>query len=179
MKKLKKNQYFYIMKNNKIVVLSFFLLVLLSSFGMHKFYVSVTQVDYVPSKKRVEITSRVFIDDFNKVLEKRYNKKIYLASNRQIEGATKLVESYLKEKIKVRINQKDYDLQFLGTEIDNDVLICYLKVSFSEKITTFGIENSVLTEMFREQQNLVHTNINNEKSSFLLTNSETTAFLEF
>ena len=167
------------MKNNKILVLSFLCLVLLSSFGMHKFYVSVTQIDYVPSKKRVEITSRIFIDDFNKVLEKKYNKKIYLGSNRQIEGATKLVESYLKEKIRVSINQKAYDLQFLGTEIDNDVLICYLKVSFSEKITTFGIENSVLTEMFREQQNLVHTNINNEKSSFLLTNSETTAFLEF
>lgn len=179
MKKLKKNQYFCNMKNNKILVLSFLFLVLLSSFGMHKFYVSVTQIDYVPSKKRVEITSRIFIDDFNKVLEKKYNKKIYLGSNRQIEGATKLVESYLKEKIRVSINQKAYDLQFLGTEIDNDVLICYLKVSFSEKITTFGIENSVLTEMFREQQNLVHTNINNEKSSFLLTNSETTAFLEF
>ncbi|MVO08696.1 peptidase E [Flavobacterium sp. TP390] len=167
------------MKNNKILVLSFLFLVLLSSFGVHKFYVSVTQIDYVPSKKRVEITSRIFIDDFNKVLEKKYNKKIYLGSNRQIEGATKLVESYLKEKIRVSINQKTYDLQFLGTEIDNDVLICYLKVSFSEKITTFGIENSVLTEMFREQQNLVHTNINDEKSSFLLTNSETTAFQEF
>ncbi len=179
MKKLMKNQYFCNMKNNKILVLSFLFLVLLSSFGVHKFYVSVTQIDYVPSKKRVEITSRIFIDDFNKVLEKKYNKKIYLGSNRQIEGATKLVESYLKEKIRVSINQKTYDLQFLGTEIDNDVLICYLKVSFSEKITTFGIENSVLTEMFREQQNLVHTNINDEKSSFLLTNSETTAFQEF
>ncbi|HJR99601.1 MAG TPA: DUF6702 family protein, partial [Flavobacterium sp.] len=91
----------------------------------------------------------------------------------------KLVENYLKEKIKVMINKKPYDFQFLATEIDNDVLICYLKVNFSEKITTFEIENSVLTEMFKEQQNLLHTNINNEKSSFLLTNSDSTAFLEF
>ncbi|WP_130735348.1 DUF6702 family protein [Flavobacterium sp. J27] len=167
------------MKKNNVLILSLFLLCISSSFVLHKFYVSVTQVDYVKTKSRVEITSRLFIDDFNKVLEKKYNKKIYLASNRQIEGATKLVETYLKEKMKVRINQKTYDLQFLGTEIDNDVLICYLKVNFSEKITTFEIENSVLTEMFKEQQNLLHTNINDEKSSFLLTNSETTAFLEF
>ena len=90
-----------------------------------------------------------------------------------------MVENYLKEKIRVIINKKPYDLQFLATEIDNDVLICYLKVSFSEKITTFGIENSVLTEMFKEQQNLVHTNINNDKSSFLFTDTEKTAFLEF
>ena len=44
---------------------------------MHKFYVSVTQIDYVAKKNRVEITSRIFIDDLNKVLEKKYNKKIH------------------------------------------------------------------------------------------------------
>jgi len=168
------------MKNNIKIGVILFLFVFFSSFNsLHKFYVSVTQVDYVKTKNRIEITSRIFIDDFNKVLEKKYNKKIYLASNRQIEGAEKLVENYLKEKIKVMINKKPYDFQFLATEIDNDVLICYLKVNFSEKITTFEIENSVLTEMFKEQQNLLHTNINNEKSSFLLTNSDSTAFLEF
>ncbi|NJM80001.1 MAG: hypothetical protein HC854_10955 [Flavobacterium sp.] len=90
-----------------------------------------------------------------------------------------MVKSYLVEKIKIKINTKPVEIQFLDTEIDNDVLICYLKVSFSEKITTFEIENSVLTEMFSEQQNLLHTNINNDKSSFLLTRNEKTAFLEF
>ena len=167
------------MKNNIKIGLLLCAFILGSSFGIHKFYVSVTQVDYVEAKNRVEITSRIFIDDFNKVLEKKYNKKIYLASNRQIDGADALVETYLKEKIRVIINKKPCELQFLATEIDNDVLICYLKVSFSEKITTFGIENSVLTEMFNEQQNLLHTNINNEKSSFLLTRSDNSAFLEF
>lgn len=152
---------------------------LVTSFAVHKFYVSVTQVDYVQNKGRVEITSRIFIDDFNVILEKKFNKKIYLASNREISGAKDLVKTYLKEKIKVRINNKPIETEFLGTEIDNDVLICYLKVSFSEKITTFEIENSVLTEMFSEQQNLLHTNINNDKRSFLLTRNEKTAFLEF
>ena len=46
------------------------LVVLLSSFAWHKFYVSVTQIDYVPNKKRIEITHRIFIDDLEKALEK-------------------------------------------------------------------------------------------------------------
>ena len=49
-----------------------FAILFLSSFAVHKFYVSVTQVDYVPSKKRIEITSRIFIDDF----ENRKNERI-------------------------------------------------------------------------------------------------------
>ena len=44
-------------------IMPLFLVVLLSSFAWHKFYVSVTQIDFVPNKKRVEITSRIFIDD--------------------------------------------------------------------------------------------------------------------
>ncbi len=164
----------------KINIISLlFLFCIVTSFTMHKFYVSVTQIDYVAKKNRVEITSRIFIDDLNKVLEKKYNKKIHLASNREIPEAKDLVKSYLKEKMSVSINNKPVEMQFLSTEIDNDVLICYLKVSFSEKITTFGFENSILTEMFSDQQNLLHTDINDEKSSYLLTNSERTAFLKF
>lgn len=167
------------MKKKNFILGLLIVFCLITSFTVHKFYVSVTQIDYIQNKNRVEVTSRIFIDDFNKVLEKKYNKKIYLASNKEIEGARDLVKSYLQEKIKVTINGKACEIKFLDTEIDNDVLICYLKIAFSEKITTFGIENSVLTEMFEEQQNLVHTNINNNKSSFLLTRNEKNAFLEF
>ena len=151
------------MKKKLKIITLLLLFFAFTSFAVHKFYVSVTQIDYIQNKNRVEITSRIFIDDFNKVLEKKYNKKIYLASNREISGAKELVKSYMLEKLKITINNQPHATQFLGTEIDNDVLICYLKVTFSEKITTFGIENSVLTEMFKEQQNLVHTDINNEK----------------
>ena len=64
----------------KKAVLLLFAMFFLCSFSIHKFYVSVTQVDYVPSKKRVEITSRIFIDDLEKALTKKYNKKVNLTS---------------------------------------------------------------------------------------------------
>jgi predicted RNase H-related nuclease YkuK (DUF458 family) len=52
-------------------------------------------------------------------------------------------------------------------------------VQFSEKITTFEIFNSVLTEIFDEQKNIVHTDINGNKKSVLLTYSERSILLEF
>ena len=57
------------MKKNLLrFILPVFLIILLSSFAWHKFYVSVTQIDFVPNKKRVEITSRIFIDDLEKAI---------------------------------------------------------------------------------------------------------------
>jgi len=161
------------MKKNLLrFVLPIILIVLLSSFALHKFYVSVTQIDYVPSKKRVEITSRIFIDDLEKALTKKYNKKVNLTSTKELPEAKELIKSYLKEKIKISINRKPQNIEFLAREVEGDVLILYTKIAISKKINTFEIYTSLLTEVYADQQNIVHTNINSNKKSILLTNTE-------
>lgn len=149
-----------------------FVMLFLCSFSVHKFYVSVMQIDHVPSKKRVEITSRIFIDDLEKALTKKYNKNINLTSSRELPDADVLIEGYLKEKVKIFINNKPQNITFLARELEGDVLILYTKIAISKKINTFEIYNSLLTEVYQDQQNIVHTNINSNKKSILLTNTE-------
>ena len=161
----------------KIVVLGLFLA--LSAFTWHKFYVSVTEVAYAESKNRIEITTRIFIDDLEKGLEKKYNKKINLATKEEIPEAKDFIKGYLNQRVQANVNNKTTEVIFLGSEIENDVLICYLKIDFSEKITTFELYNNVLTEIYADQQNLIHTNINNTKRSFLLTKSEKIALIKY
>ena len=153
-------------------LLLLFAVLFLSSFSAHKFYVSVTQIDYVSSKKKGEITSRIFIDDLEKALTKKYNKKVNLTSTKELPEAEELIKSYLKEKIKVSINKKPQNIEFLAREVEGDVLILYTKIAISKKINTFEIYNSLLTEVYADQQNIVHTNINSNKKSILLTNTE-------
>lgn len=146
------------------------LLLVLSSFTIyHKFYVSVTQIDYNENKSRIEISTRIFIDDLEKTLDKKYGKKLNIDTKKESKEAVSYIEKYLLEKLKVTVNNKEKSLVFLGKEYEDDVVICYLKVDCSKKIATFDFYNTILTEMFSEQQNIVHTNINNKKESFLLT----------
>ncbi|UGS21526.1 DUF6702 family protein [Flavobacterium cyclinae] len=159
--------------------LPLFLVVILCSFAWHKFYVSVTQIDYVPNKKRVEITSRIFIDDLEKALEKKFKKKLYLNSSREIENADVLIQEYIKEKIKISINKKAQNIEYLTREVEGDVLIVYSKIVISKKINTFEIFNSLLTDIYKEQQNIVHLNINSNKNSFLFTNSDTNQKIDY
>lgn len=166
------------MKLNLKYVFYLLLFVGLSSFAFHKFYVSVTQIDENIKKGRIEITTRIFIDDLEKALDKKTNKKLFLATKKEIPEAKELIVNYINKKMSVTINGNAKKMVFLGSEYDNDVLICYLKVDNSEKITTFEFYNTLLTEVFSDQQNLVHTNINNTKQSFLLTRSEQKAFIE-
>jgi hypothetical protein len=159
------------MKNKLKIGLLVFCLIVCSSFELHKFYVSVTQIDYVPNKKRIEITSRIFIDDLEKALTKKYQKKPNITSSNELPEAEEWIKTYIKEKIKVSINKKPQVIEYLAKEVEGDVLIIYTKIAISKKINTFEIYNSLLTETFQDQQNIVHTNINSNKKSFLLTNT--------
>ncbi|WP_313808452.1 DUF6702 family protein [Flavobacterium sp.] len=155
------------------------LFVVLCSFAVHKFYVAIYQVNYEPKKKELQITTRIFIDDLEKALETRFHKKIYLATSKEIPQTDDLIKSYLSEKFRISVNSSSKSLKFLGKETEDNVLICYLTTPVLEKINTISIHNSVLTETYDEQQNIVHFKVNGNKKTVLMTDSEPDGQVEF
>ncbi len=155
------------------------ILILFSGFEIHKFYVGVFQVDYSANKKSFQITSRIFIDDLEIALEKKFGKKTYLSTNKEIKEANALIATYFKEKLKISVNDKSQEMVFLTKEIEDDVIICYHKIPFTENIKSISISNKILIEQFLDQQNLLHTNINSNKLSFLFTNKNTEETISF
>ncbi|MES2863503.1 MAG: DUF6702 family protein [Bacteroidota bacterium] len=155
------------------------LFVLSSAFTFHKFYVGVFQVDYFKEKKAVQITARLFIDDLEKALYKKHNKHFYITTNDEIADANTYIAKYLEEKFKVKINNKIQTIQFLTKEQEENIVICYLKINFKDNIKELEITNNVLSDIFSEQQNLVHLNINGNKKTILFTNTETNQKLKY
>ena len=151
----------------------------LSAFTLHKFYVGVFQIDYFKEKKAVQITARLFIDDLEKALYKKHNKHIYITTKDEIAEANTLIANYLSEKLKFKINNKSQTIQFLTKEQEDNIVICYLKIPFKDNIKDFEITNTVLSDIFKEQQNLVHLNINGNKKTILFTNTETNQKLKY
>ena len=49
----------------------------------HKYYVSVTQLEYVEDQKSVQIINRVFIDDLERLFRERYDESITLAEKNE------------------------------------------------------------------------------------------------
>jgi len=150
---------------------------LLAFISAHKFYVSITQVDYVEEKKSVQITSRIFTDDFERMLRKRYDKTITLGNNNIAYDA--YIKKYLLSSIKVSVNGKPAILNFVGKEYEDDITYCYLEIENVRKIKSFEISNRVLFDLFKGQENIVRTKINSKNKSFILTTYEDTGVLNF
>ena len=156
-----------------------FIIPLFAFTSMHKYYISVTQINYVKEKESVQITSRLFIDDFENALKTNYDENILLAEKDEAKIIDTYMQRYLQDKIKLRINNKAVTFNFIGKEYEGDIVRCYLEVEHVKSIESFLITNSVLFDLQKDQQNIVKTNINSKNKSVILTYNNPNALLKF
>nr|WP_299383886.1 DUF6702 family protein [Allomuricauda sp.] len=146
------------------------LLLLLSFTTAHKFYLSVTNVVYSEKNSSFQITSRIFIDDLEAVLEERYGIDAELATDKESKVSDTYIEKYLKTKFTIALNEEVSSYKFLGKEYDSDMIICYLELEDVDlaQLHSITIQNEILTDLFEEQQNIVHLKWKDRKKSFVL-----------
>ncbi len=158
----------------------FFLIIPLFAFAsLHKYYISVTQINFIEEKQSVQITTRIFIDDFENLLRERYDESITLAVKDEPKTTDVYIDKYLKESIKIKINNEDVNLNFIGKEYDQDIIRCYLEIENVLGIESFEISNKVLFDLFKEQQNIIKTKINSKEKSFILIPEKDNTLLKF
>lgn len=160
-----------------------FLLVLplLAFSAAHKFYVSVTNMNYSEKDDAFQVTTRIFIDDFEGVLKERYGIEAKLATENEAKIADEYIEKYLRAKFLVYLNGEQMGYDFLGKKYDNDVVICYMelpKVGL-KNLEKMEIENEILTDLFDEQKNVVHVKWMDNKRSFIMIKSNAKGMLNF
>ena len=157
------------MNKKAIIILLFVLGISLSSFSVHKFYVSIYQVDFVPQKKRIEITARIFMDDLNVALEHEFKTKTHIGEKTESTQDVVFLQKYMTSHLQIFINNKEKKVLFLSKEIENNVVVVYLKVSDISKIDTFKIQNNALLDLNSDQQNIIQTNFYNNKRNYIFT----------
>jgi len=166
------------MKAVKILFLTL-LFSLISFAPIHKFYVSVSQIEYVSEKQSVQIIMRIFIEDLENLLRKRYDSEITLNESEKESQINEYINQYLSSKVLFEINNELKKFNFLGKEYEDDIVFCYLEIENVSKIKDFKITNNLFFDVFDEQQNIIKTNINSEKESFVLTSQKNKAEVHF
>lgn len=166
------------MKKQIISILLPILLFTISASTVHKFHMALYQINYASEKKMLQTTSRIHIDDLNKALEKKYKKKIAV-ENENNSSEELLLKEYLSNRFSIKVNGQVKPLNFLSKEIEGDELVCYWNIKGLSKINTLEVNNTVLTECFSDQQNLINVTVLGVKQSFILTNSLTSKSLKY
>ena len=143
--------------NQLIIKLSTFILLIF----LHKYYVSSTLIDFNHDSGTYQVSLKIFHDDLEKELGFNSNKLDY--SN--YEKTNLLITNYLKDNFKIYSNTIDFELDYLGFERKNDLLIYYIEV-YNNDSKSFIVENKILFNSFKNQKNAFLNDPKSQKIGF-------------
>ena len=150
-----------------------------SSATYHPIFVSVTEIEHNAKDKILEISCKIFTDDFEKTLRQAYKTYVDLLKPKDKNAMNKLVADYVQKHLQLKVNGTPATLQFLGYEQDEEGIISYYQVNNIATVKKLDIINNILFEYKKEQLSIIHTTVNGNKQSTKLLNPDDKASFEF
>lgn len=132
--------------------------------SLHNFHVSIAEVDYNTSSKSFEVSLKVFTDDLEKALGRKYQLgRVYLNKSKKYN---EYIAKYIKANFYILNSKKQkIKMSFLGKELENDVIWIYFEFPYKSSPKSLKLHNSVLVELFSDQTNMVNTNYKGQKKT--------------
>jgi hypothetical protein len=152
------------------MIRNFILIVLVTmgvAFAPHEYFVSVTEAEYSEDSQTFQMTMKFIGHDLEKALSEAGVPELNLGTVKEDKSANKYILDYINKTFQFSVNEKKLTLQMVGNEVGNDDFIyCYIETEKVRKPKNITIENSMLTEVFAAQENIVYLTINTKKNSF-------------
>lgn len=145
----------------------------------HPIFVSVTEIEHNAKDKTLEISCKIFTDDFETTLRAAYKTYVDLLKPKDRNAMNKLVGDYVQKHLLIKVDGKPVALEFLGYEQDEEGITSYYQVNNIAAVKKLDITNNILFEYKKEQISIIHTTINGNKKSSKLVNPEDKYSFEF
>lgn len=144
----------------------FIVLAITMAFSYHEFFVTVTEGEYKETEKTFQFTIKFIGHDLEKALETSVIPELNLGTKQELADANEYILKYINNHFSINCNDKNLILKMIGKEVGNDDFIsCYFESEKVENIQNIEIKNTLLTEIFSAQENILHLKIYSEKHS--------------
>lgn len=146
---------------------------------MHPFYVSVTEINHNAAENTMEISSKIFTDDLEATLNKKYNKKLDLFDAENTPEENRVIADYLSKHLVMKLDGKPVVMELLGFEREGEAIWSYLQVSGVKAPGKVEITNSILYDAYTDQINLLHVTVKGTRKSTKLDYPKAQALFNF
>ena len=145
----------------------------------HPFHVSVIEINHNAADKTLEISCKIFTDDFEKILAKNYQRKVDLINPSDKAPMDSLVKKYILSHLVISANDKPVSLHYLGFENDQEAAYSYIEVENIPVLNKISISTNIMYDQFEDQVNIMHVIVNGNRKSTKLNFPETEAEIVF
>jgi len=138
----------------------------------HPLHLSSTELNCNPKTNTVEVSCRIFTDDFEDLLGKKYKVKPDLSSAAKHQEMDLLVNKYMVSHLQLAANGKPLQLNYMGYENDKEAIVVYLESAKVSGLRRMETTSTVLYDLFDDQINIFHVTFNGNRKSSKLTYPE-------
>ncbi len=132
---------------------------------VHPLHVSVVEINHNATDKTLEISCKLFTDDFETILGKTYHVKIDLINPPDRAAMEKLVNDYIHKHLTIKADGKSVPFSFIGYEKDNDAIYSYFQVDNIPTVKQIVVKDDIMHEMYTDQINLLHVIVGGVRKS--------------
>ena len=141
----------------------------------HPYYISVVEINHNPTDKTLEISCKIFTNDFETILEKNYKTKVDLVNPPDKTAMDKLVSDYIKKHLSVKADNKAANLSYVGFEKQDEAIYSYFQVDNVPSVKKIDVTNSILHDFSDQQINIIHCTVGGKRQSDKLDYPKTEA----
>ena len=145
----------------------------------HPIFVSVVEIEHNAKDKSLEVSCKIFTDDFEKALRAAYKTHVDLQDDKIKTAMNKLVNDYVQKHLKINIDGKSIALKYLGFERIEEGIYSYYEAANINTVKKLTISDNILFEYNPQQISLVHVIVGGNRKSTKLNNPESDAVIEF
>ncbi len=145
----------------------------------HPFHVTVTEVNHNATDKTLEISCKIFTDDFEDALSKKFKVKIDLINPKDKAAMDKYVSAYIHDYLQLKADGKAVTLNYLGYEVENEAVFAYLQVDNISTVKKIEITNSLMYDVFNDQVGINHVTVGGNRKSVQLDYPNNQAVVQF
>lgn len=142
----------------------------------HDFHVSRSEINYETSSGDIQIAVHVFIDDLESAIARSGTSGLKIYMPGENNNADEHIEKYLRSRLSVAVGNSGVKPIFIGRELSKDKMAvwCYLEVPGQKNVSAIRVNNSLLTELYNDQKNIVDFTVDNKKKQIVVLDSKTT-----
>jgi len=142
---------------------------------IHPYYISVVEINHNAADKTLEISCKIFTNDFETTLEKNYKSKIDLSDPKDKASADRTINDYIKKHLSIKADGRAVDLSFLGFEKQDEAIFSYFQANNISAVKRIDVYNSVLHDFSEQQINIIHCIVGGKRQSTKLDYPNTNA----
>ena len=145
----------------------------------HPFHVSTTEINHNASDKTLEISCKLFTDDFESALVKQYHTKADLSAVNMKTAMDTLVKKYINGHLMLNADGKTLVMKYLGFEKESEAVYAYLQVDNVSSLKKIEVTDSILYELYDDQIGIIHFIVGGNRKSTKLDYPDTKAIFDF